>query len=319
MKKIPRSIAGGLSGGWSCGAGSASWVALVLLLSLHGAPGDVQAGVIFETTSLYHHMCVTDDRGLRVLTFDGAWQSKMSLQDPLKGHFEYTEYFHLPWLWCPNMERVLMIGLGGGCVQRTYQRDYPSVHVDTAEIDAKVVQVAREYFGVRESAMFRIQVEDGRVFLRRSRERYGAIFMDAYSANRYGSILPPHLVTREFFEMARAHLTTEGVLVYNVMGSVNTRGPSAVSAVYRTLKAVFPQVYVVPVRESVNTVLIATMSAEAWDGARLRERAEACVSGGRVRLPTFVLRATSLRLTPPPMAHQAPVLTDDRAPVESLY
>ena len=80
-----------------------------------------RAEVIYETTSPYHHIRVMDEYGMRTLCFDASWESRMSLQDPLKGHFEYTEYFHMPWLWNPAITNVLMIGLGGGTTQRAYQ------------------------------------------------------------------------------------------------------------------------------------------------------------------------------------------------------
>src|SRR5438045_9298180 len=69
--------------------------------------------VVFEDTSPYHHVRVIDQNGLRTLCFDDATESRMAVDDPLKGHFEYTEYFHMAWLWNAKITNVLMIGLGG--------------------------------------------------------------------------------------------------------------------------------------------------------------------------------------------------------------
>src|SRR5262245_1132429 len=101
--------------------------------AIQGAPG--LAAIVLETTSAYHHIRVIDQDGLRSLTFDGATETRMSLNDPLKGHFEYTEYFHMPWLWNAQLTNVLMIGLGGGSTQRAYEHYYPDVTVETVEID----------------------------------------------------------------------------------------------------------------------------------------------------------------------------------------
>src|SRR5579864_1261191 len=73
-----------------------------------------QATVIFERTSAYHHILVVDEDGVRTLSFNGSWETKMSLTNSLAGHFEYTEFFQMPWLWNHDIKRVLMAGLGGG-------------------------------------------------------------------------------------------------------------------------------------------------------------------------------------------------------------
>jgi len=46
------------------------------------------------------------------------------------------------------------------------------------------------------------------------------IILDAYVQGRYGSAIPQHLATKEFFELAREHLTTNGVVAYNVIGTL---------------------------------------------------------------------------------------------------
>jgi len=56
---------------------------------------------------------VVDQAGFRTLCFDDATESQISIQSPLKGHFEYTEYFHMGWLWNARLTNVLMVGLGG--------------------------------------------------------------------------------------------------------------------------------------------------------------------------------------------------------------
>src|SRR5207247_4736764 len=101
---------------------------VILLLGLFISATAVRAAVTFQTTSPYHRILVVDDRGLRTLSFDGSMETRMSLADPLKGHFEYTEFFHMPWLWC-TPTNVLMIGLGGASTQRSYQHYYPYVKV----------------------------------------------------------------------------------------------------------------------------------------------------------------------------------------------
>ena len=109
-----------------------------------GRPGN--SAVVFEITSPYHHIRVIDQDGTRMLSFDGSMETRMSLRDPLRGHFEYTEYFHMPWLWNAQLTNVLMIGLGGGSAQRAFAHYYPHATVTTAEIDPAVVLNYRKEF-----------------------------------------------------------------------------------------------------------------------------------------------------------------------------
>jgi spermidine synthase len=289
-----------------------------VLFSLFGAGWILRAGVVFETHSPYHLVQVIDEPGVRVLSFNGTRETQMSLSNPLQGHFEYTEYFHMPWVWNRNIERVLMLGLGGGSIQRAYQHYYTNVMVDTVELDPVVVKVARDYFKVVETPRLKIYNQDGRMFLNRTTENYDLIILDAYTKSRYGSSIPPHLTTKEFFTLASSHLTTNGVLAYNVIGNLQDSEPEIVGAIYRTLKEVFPQVYAFPASSSLNVVLVATKTPSPFDYTRAQREGVALVQSRKVTLPTYASRLKAFRNTPPRSAGVSPVLTDDRAPVESL-
>ena len=274
--------------------------------------------LIYEVTSPYHHIRVIDEADVRTLYFDAGMETRMSLKNSLEGHFEYIDYFHMPWLWNTQITNVLMIGLGGGSAQRAFQYYYPDVAFRTVEIDPTVVRVAQEYFNVRESENHKIEVSDGRVFLRRSTVRYDVILLDAYVADRYGSSIPQHLATREFFELARDHLTTNGVVAYNVIGSLYGWHADIIGAIYKTLQAVFPQVYLFPATTSLNIVIIATRSPIKTNIQGVRWRAAQMVESKRITVPGFRQRVENFQNTAPVSAFRSPILTDDFAPVEGL-
>jgi len=263
-------------------------------------------------------MQVVDEDGFRVLSFNGSTETRMSLTNPLQGHFEYTEYFQMPWLWNTNLSRVLMMGLGGGSTQRAYASYYPDVTFHTVEIDPMVRRVARLYFGFKEGPKQQVHVQDGRLYLRRSEEKFDVIMMDAYVKNRYGSFIPYHLVTKEFFELVRDHLTDQGVVAYNVIGSVSGYRADILGAVYKTLHEVFPQVYLFPARRSHNVVLLATRSAQKVDGTMLNSRARKLAQQGVKLSPNFRTRISSFSAVAPFTSTRSPVLTDDYAPVDGL-
>lgn len=296
-----------------------SFAASVVLASIFclGA-NSARAQVIFQKYSPYHHVQVIDQAGVRLLSFNGTQETRMSKKDPLQGHFEYTEFFHTPWLWNRNMKRVLMIGLGGGSTQRSFLHYYTNTIVDTVEIDPVVVEVAKQFFGVTESARHKIYNEDGRVFLRRATEQYDAILLDAYTTTRYGSSIPPHLTTREFFQLAESRLTTNGVLAYNVIGQVQGWKADIVGGMYRTMSEAFTNVYLFPATSSLNVVLVGTKMRDRVDPQWVQREAGELVRSNVVRLPNFSLRARSFRNDRPRLAASIPVFTDEHAPIERL-
>jgi spermidine synthase len=293
-------------------------VSLAVLLC--GWSGWAQPGkeVRLERISQYHHIQVYDEEGIRTLSFNGSWETKMSLADPLTGHFEYTEYFQMPFIWNPGLKHVLMAGLGGGSTQRAYQHYFSNVMVDTVEIDPVVVEVAEKYFHVTETTNSRIHTNDARQFLKRSTNKYDVILMDAYSTTRYGSSLPPQLTTKEFFTLANEHLTTNGVLGYNVIGQISGSRENLVAALFRTMHEVFPQVYFFPAEESQNIVFIATKDKELFSWSDVQVEGNARIRSGQVTLPTFAARMKNFVNHPPPSAATATILTDDYSPIESL-
>lgn len=274
--------------------------------------------VLLDTTSVYHHILVYDENNIRVLSFDGSMETKMSLADNLKGHFEYTEYFQMPWLWNNHIQKVCMVGLGGGSTQRAYSHYYPDVMVDTVELDPKVSEVAKQYFGVKETAKQKIHIMDGRMYLRRSKSMYDVIIMDAYTSNKYGSYIPYHLATKEFFEIASSHMTDDGVLCYNVIGQIYGWRADIIGALYNTLSEVFPHVYMFPANESQNVVMIATKSKQKYTTRMIKDEFDELTKKGIITNPTFRSRIFSFKDVLPSTANRSPILTDDFAPTDGL-
>jgi len=290
-------------------------LATCLLLAL---PTASPAGVIHEIYSPYHHILVLDEDGIRTLSFDGTRETRMSLKNPLQGHFGYTELFHYARLWNTNLARVAMLGLGGGSTQRSFLHHYPDVRVDSIEIDPAVVKIATNFFHVRITDRHRVIVEDGRNFLRRSREKYDLIVLDAYVKHRYGSHMPQHLATREFFEIARDRLTPNGVLAYNVITVLHLGNSDATRALARTMLQVFTQVYQFRASDSLNAVLIATREPRRLTPPELRQRAASLTAMGLGLPAGLPERLPSIRTELPPNVGRARILTDDYSPVEGL-
>ena len=128
---------------------------------------------------------------------------------------------------------VLCIGLGAGFLPRKLD----PIACRTVEIDPAVVDVAERFFGF-DRGRFPVVLADGRAALLADRRRYQAIVLDAFR----GMDLPYHLLTRECFELARARLSPDGVLVLNYEGPLTGQGGRLVRSIERTLRAVFEEV-----------------------------------------------------------------------------
>lgn len=293
---------------------------LVAMLALGAAvaSGAAVEKLVFETTSPYHHIRIVDEDRIRVLYFDSAPQSRMSLEDPLRGHFEYIEYLHLPWLWKADIRSVLVIGLGGGSLPRTILARHPAVEVETVDLDPVVIECARIYFGLRQSDRMSVVAADGRQFLRRSTKSYDLIVLDAYTANRYGSGIPYALVTREFFRLIREHLTDDGIFAVNVIGSVEAGRSRIVAAIAKTVQTAFPSICLFPVEESGTVVMIAHASAEGPTLSELLLRADRLKGSESATDPSHRARIAKLLAAPPDGIADALVLTDDFASVDGL-
>ena len=294
-------------------------IILILLALFFSEQMEGRDRVLHRTASAHNQITVEESGPYLLLRFNGSMETRMWTKNPLRGHFEYTEYFQMPLLWNPKPKRVLMLGLGGGSIVRAYQHYYPDIHMDTVELDPVVAKVAKRYFHLKESPKHKIHFQDGRQFLRLNKHiKYDAILMDAYTSNQFGTHIPFHLATKEFFALASEDLTREGALVFNVIGTYDNWRSDVVGTIYQTLKAVFPHVYHFPASDTRNVVMVAVKGAKGLTPTSVSEKVQA-LRKARPDLPkSFGPRLKRIRGIPPPSAAQAGVLTDNFAPPEGV-
>ncbi len=232
------------------------FIAIILIaISIHSAVV-VQppvAGIIFEKDTLYHKILVHDDsvNNIRTLILDNNFHSAMDLNNPERIVYEYTKFFHLGLLFVDEPNNVLFIGGGGFSAPKKFFVDYPEMIVNVVEIDQEVVNVGSEFFAVPEDERLKISTNDGRIFLRNTNEKYNIIILDAYDK----SYVPFHLMTREFNELVYEHLTEDGVFISNIITSIEGNSADLFLAEIKTMKSVFPNVYIYPVISDQQTVI----------------------------------------------------------------
>jgi spermidine synthase len=223
-------------------------VGLALLGLLSGAALRQAAtadGDVFAADGLYERIVIRDipyrNRSARILLQDRNVSGGLFLDDASMA-FDYTRYFDLYRLFTPELKTALAIGGGAYTVPRSILHDSPRAIVDVAEIDPSLHALALRYFDLPDDARLRNHVTDGRRFLHDTAERYDLIFSDAY---RSFISAPPQFATVEFFRLARSKLREDGVLIANFYGSLAPDTRAAIYSVLRTMRAAFPQVYVI--------------------------------------------------------------------------
>jgi spermidine synthase len=234
--------------------------------------------------------------------------SVVNLADPDDMPAIYTRLMTMGLVYAGETKRILMIGLGAGSVSTYLARALPEAQIDVVEIDPGVIDVAKKYFGVRETDRVHVIQGDGRVFLTRHKEPYDLILLDAF--RELG--VPFHLLTREFYTLVRDHLAPGGAVATNVTGGTRLFTSSLV-----TLRAVFPTVDVYPEFEEANEAQVVAVAtpAPATDVAALKARADALENRYHFRYPLPEMLAARIANH---AAEQGQLLTDDFAPV-NLY
>ncbi|MCG8431373.1 MAG: fused MFS/spermidine synthase [Candidatus Omnitrophica bacterium] len=301
-----------------------------LCLSASPAPALVLTGenetLLLEQDSFYHHVMVIEDskKRIRRLRFDSNDQTAVYLDGSHESAVRYTTMLHLPLAFVPRPGNALFIGAGGGVVPRNYSYDYPGIDIDVVEIDPLVARVSRDYFFFKPGERLRLIVADGRRFVRETDKLYDIVVHDAYFEKGH---IPFHLLTREFFEELCAKMTPQGVLALNLGGSVEGKNSALFLSVCKTLQSVFNRVYVFPDTSRAmmkdysrfrNLIFIAVKSGPALNARQLYTRMAALVRAGRVKIPAFAGYARTLLEISPRRLRQAPLLSDDYAPVGHL-
>jgi spermidine synthase len=198
-------------------------------------------------------------------------------------------------------DRVAILGDAAGTVARAYGHFFPDTRVDAVELDGKLTEIGKRYFHLS-GPRLHLYTADARPWLQASHARYGAIFLDAYRQ----PYIPFYLVTRQFFQSARAHLQPGGTFIVNVGHLPDSSSLERV--VTATLRAVFPHV----VRDRVssdNSLLVASTAPLSGDS----------MIAAHADLPLQLqglLASTSGRVGP--TLTGGTVYTDDKAPVEWL-
>ena len=304
----------GLSEGWRT---AVRWLWLPILLAVlaaiwAGGSFKGSTGMIYEAESAYNYIQVLEFNGTRYLRLnEGQGVHSVYNPDELDFHGTWEQFLAAPFLNSApysigDFQSIAVIGLAAGTSARQASVVFGGIPIDGYELDPKIVEVGREYFGMTMPNLNVIE-QDGRWGLEHSRRLYSLIEIDAYRP----PYIPPHLTTLEFFQLCRAHLTDDGVLAMNVGRTPEDR--SLVNALAVTLQKVFPSVLVMDVPNSFNSIIYATVQETSFDNLQANYDLLAAQPDIHPLLLASIERTLDNQRETPT---EGILLTDDRAPIE---
>lgn len=214
------------------------WVAVIaMLIMLPGIIAKKNATtnsfeIIEQASSFYGQVQVIDRYDMRVLLVDGIGQNYLLKEEDYA--IPYVSFISaLPQLHKNRQDkpqRALVIGLGAGQIPMRYNQS--GITTDVVEIDETVIQIAAQHFGFVMPSE-RIHAMDGRVYLSRDNGHYDYLLLDAFLSDQ----IAWHLLSIEALTQAKQHLSTEGLLVINIL---STLGGDDIASVHNTLQQIFP-------------------------------------------------------------------------------
>ncbi len=203
-------------------------------------PPTKHPSIIYTKEGLYQNITIQqleyNHRPTLFFRQDSNFSSAMYLDNPSDHVFDYSPYYQLHLITNPNPKSSLIVGAGSYTLPKALL-ETTSSHIDVVDIDPLLYQLSQQYFQLPSSPRLSNHVADGRRFLTNTTTNYDLIFLDAYS--NYLSI-PSHLSTLEFFQLTKSKLSPNGLVIANVIGTLESSKRSFLLSEIKTFSQVFP-------------------------------------------------------------------------------
>ncbi|MDP8974983.1 MAG: fused MFS/spermidine synthase [Actinomycetota bacterium] len=294
---------------WVWGATSRRLIATVWVTALVGSGLAGAADDRCDAETVYHCAQVIEDRqrgGGRALVLDALLHSYVDVDDPTHLQLDYSRVFAdvVDAAGSPGPLHVLHVGGGGFTMPRYLEAVRRGTRSVVLEIDAGLVELARDRLGLRTGPDLQVLVGDARLALGRLPDAgQDVVLGDAFG----GLAVPWHLTTIEFAMALKATLRPGGIYILNLIDYPPMRFARAETA---TLLEVFDHVAVIAppallINQQGGNVVVAASDTPLPAQAIT---AHIAARGGKEELLTGAAANG--------FAKDAPVLTDDHAPVD---
>ncbi len=235
------------------------WMPILLVLIAALSAGQSlkdSRGQIYETESAYNYIQVQQVNGFTLLRLnDGEGIHSMYSPATLDYGGPWAQFLVAPFFYKDadpgQVRRIAIVGLAAGTTARQATAIFGPIPIDGYELDPKIIEVGRRYFDENLPNLF-VHIGDGRWNLEQSVYKYDIIAVDAYRP----PYIPPHMTTREFFQICYDHLTDRGAVGINVGSIPGDR--RLINGLATTMATVFSSVHIVDIPGTLNTMIFAT-------------------------------------------------------------
>ena len=198
--------------------------------------------IILDTDSQYSRIWVkqieSKQAKYKTLQVDTGLESYIDSETGEMGA-KYLKYYDLFEYFNKDAQNTLLIGGAAYTYPIHYLQKYENKKIDVVEIDNKMTQIAIEQFGLNiKDDRLKIYNQDGRSFLNYSENKYDTILIDAFK----GINAPFELTTYEAITNAKNMLNENGIVLTNIIASIEGENSKFIEYEYSTYKAVFDDV-----------------------------------------------------------------------------
>ena len=268
-------------------------------------------GQVYETESAYNYIQVQQINGYTLLRLnDGEGIHSIYNPNTLNYGGPWAQFLVAPFFnadYSPSqVHRMAIVGLAAGTTARMASAVFGPIPIDGYELDPKIIEVGKKYFD-ENLPNLNVIIGDGRWNLEQSPYQYDIIAVDAYRP----PYIPPHMTTREFYQIVYNHLTANGAVAINVGSVPGDR--QLIDGLATTMATIFPSIHIMDIPGTLNTMIFATKQPTTADNFTANLYALARRTDINPILIS-TMQTTFANMKPGYTTTQ--VFTDDRAPIE---
>lgn len=235
--------------------------------------------ILLDTDSQYSRIWVkqiaTEKTTYKTLQVDTGLESYIDSETGEMGA-KYLHFYDLFEYFNKDAKSTLLIGGAAYTYPIHYLEKYTDKTIDVVEIDDKMTQIAIEQFGLNiEEPRLGVYNQDGRSYLNYSKKKYDTILIDAFK----GLNAPFELTTYEALINAKNMLNDNGIVLTNIISSLEGEDSEFIQYEYVTYKKVFDDVRIFAVstkdiEKTQNLILVGIKGTPKLDNSKYDEYQE---------------------------------------------
>lgn len=172
--------------------------------------------VLYKKQSDFHNIKVIENEIGRFLHYKDTYQAGFINTKSYKGNLPYINYFTIPYLINPDIQNILLIGLGTGKIINDWEKLFSNLKsIDVVDIEENILDIATKFFGFKKENHTNFFLQDGLVYLRENKKKYDLIVVDVASDEG----IDDRFLSDEYFNSIKKSLSSNGLFVSNLCAS----------------------------------------------------------------------------------------------------